>query len=215
MGGTRPRTRRRRKDARPRELIEAALQAFAENGFAGSKMEDIAERAGVAKGTVYLYFETKDALFEAVVREKISPLFERLDLMTDSVPGSTAELLTAVIDRIYAELIDHPARRVVMKILIAEGSRFPQLTAFYHHEVLSKGKQILRRVVQRGIDSGEFRDTPVLAHPEVIMGPAILAAVWKMTFEQTSPLDIEVFMKAHLDIILHGLLGRSERRAPG
>ncbi len=210
MTRTKPRIRKRRKDARPQELIEAALQAFARKGFAGTKMDDIAELAGVAKGTVYLYFETKDALFEAVVRENISPLFERLDVMTDDVPGSTTELLVAVIERIYAELIDHPARRVVMKILIAEGNRFPQLTEFYHNEILAKGKQILRRVIQRGIDAGEFRQTAALTNPEVIMGPAILAAVWKMTFERSSPLDIRQFVTAHLDVMLHGLLNRAE-----
>lgn len=208
MSHLEPRKRTRRKDARPQELIAAALQAFAERGFAGTKIEDIAELAGVAKGTVYLYFDTKDALFEAVVRENISPIFDRLESMTLTAPGTAGELLTKLVERLYTELIDHPARRVVMQVLISEGSRFPQLTAFYHDEVIAKGKQILRKLIRRGIDSGEFRATPALTHPEVIIGPVILAAVWKMTFEPSSPLNIKQYMLTHLDIVLNGLRSR-------
>jgi AcrR family transcriptional regulator len=210
MARMHPPTRRRRKDARPGELIDAALAAFAQAGFGGTKIDDIAQRAGVAKGTVYRYFATKDELFEAVVRENITPLFLHLDAMIDDAPGSASDQLTAIVQRIYAELIDHPVRRAVMQILIAEGSRFPHLTEFYQREVLAKGKQILRKVIKHGVDSGEFRKTLAIGHPEVIMGPAILAAVWKMSFEQASPLNIQQFMKAHLDIVLNGLRSRSE-----
>ncbi len=211
MSDIQPPNRKRRKEARPQELIDAALQMFTKHGFAGTKIDDIAELACVAKGTVYRYFETKDALFEAVVRENISPIFVRLDLLTGETPGSARELLEAVIHRVYKELIDNPARRVVMQILISEGSRFPQLTEFYYKEVMAKGKQILRKVVQRGIDSGEFSPTLALTHPEVIMGPAIMAAVWKMTFETVSPMNIKQFMKAHLDVVLNGLLSRPNK----
>jgi AcrR family transcriptional regulator len=204
-----PRKRSRRKDARPQELIAAALEAFSRNGFAGTKIEDIAELAGVAKGTVYLYFETKDALFEAVVRENISPIFARLTEMTGVMPSSAGEMLSTVIEHVYRELIDCPARRVIMQILIGEGSRFPQLTAFYYNEVIARGKQILRKIIKHGIDTGEFRATQVLNNPEVIMGPAIMAAVWKMTFEQASPLNLKQFLAAHLDVVLNGLKSES------
>lgn len=205
MAPSKPFKRQRRKDARPAELIEAALQAFSQTGFGGTKIDDIAELAGVAKGTVYRYFKTKDALFEAVVRENITPLFARLDAVARDASGDASDQLTAIVQRIYAELIDHPVRRVIMQILIAEGSRFPQLTEFYYAEVIAKGKQILRRVIKHGIDSGEFRPTPALNNPELIMGPAILAAVWKMSFEHAAPLNIKRYLKAHLDIVLNGL----------
>ncbi len=209
MAQPKPPKRQRRKDARPAELIEAALQAFSETGFGGTKIEDIARRAGVAKGTVYRYFPTKDALFEAVVREHITPIFARLESSGDS-SGDASSQLVAIVRRIYTELIEHPVRRTIMHILIAEGNRFPQLTEFYHAEVIAKGKRILRRAIKRGIDSGEFRRSPALNNPEVIMGPAILAAVWKMSFEQAAPLDIKRYRNAHLDILLNGL--REPRR---
>lgn len=205
MSQLEPKKRTRRKEARPNELMAAALQAFAERGFAGTKIDDIAELAGVAKGTVYLYFDTKDALFEAIVRENISPIFDQLDALAGDSEVSTSDLLTKLIERIYKELIDHPARRVIMQVLISEGSRFPHLTQFYHDEVIAKGKRIMRKLIKRGIDRGEFRVTPALTHPEVIMGPAILAAIWKMTFEQASPLNIKQFIGAHVDVILNGL----------
>ncbi len=200
--------RQRRKDARPQEILEAAMETFAEQGFAGAKIEEIARRAGVAKGTVYVYFATKDALFEAMVRENISPIFERLETLVQASEASAGELLTAIVSRIYTELIDNPARRVIMQILIAEGSRFPHLTEFYHNEVLAKGKHILRTLVSRGIASGEFRPSFPLTNPEVIMAPAIMAAVWKMTFESIAPLNMEHFIASHLDLVLNGLRNR-------
>jgi AcrR family transcriptional regulator len=208
MSETVPRKRRRRKDARPQELTAAALEAFAQNGFAGTTIDDIAERADVAKGTIYRYFETKDALFEAVVRGYISPMLVQFDEISVDLNATASELLTRHVEQIYARLLDNPARRVVMQILIAEGSRFPQLTTFYYNEVIAKAKQLLLSVIQRGIDTGEFRATPALQSPEVIMGPVILAAVWRMTFEQTSPLNLKHFIAAHLDIALNGLRNR-------
>ncbi|MGE0607747.1 MAG: TetR/AcrR family transcriptional regulator [Pirellulales bacterium] len=205
MVDTPSKKRVRRKEARPQELVAAAVEAFAEQGFAGTKIEDIARRAGVAKGTVYLYFATKDALFEAAVRENISPIFVKLDALASERPTSASQLLTTVIRRVYSELIENPTRRVVMQILITEGSRFPHLLQFYHDEVMAKGKQILRHVIQFGIDAGEFRSSPALAVPEIIMSPAIMAAVWKMSFECISPLDMEQFVAAHIDMVLSGL----------
>ena len=214
MADSKGKVRRRRKDARPQELVEAALQAFSQNGFAGTKIEDIADLAGVAKGTVYRYFETKELLFEAAVRENISPVFASLGAMANLPvssrgPMPASELLEAVIRRVYDELVDHPTRRVVMQILITEGSRFPQLTEFYHKEVISKGAAILRKVVKYGIETGEFRSSPILKNPEILMSPAIMATVWKMTFSHVRPLNIKQHIKAHIDLILSGLLKRT------
>ncbi len=197
--------RKRRKDARPSEIVAAALAVFAEQGFAGAKIEEIARRAGVAKGTVYLYFATKEALFEAAVRENISPIFARLDSLSRQPAASAGERLTAVIHRVYAELIENPARRIIMQILIAEGSRFPQLTAFYHVAVISQAQKMLKRLLKQGVASGEFRQTPALKHPEIIMSPAMMAVVWKMTFDHIAPLAMKPYLQAHIDLVLNGL----------
>ncbi len=205
-GTSKPRTRR--KDARPGEIVDAAMQEFAEQGFAGARIERIAKRAGVAKGTVYLYFKTKDELFEAAVRENISPMFARLGAMAEAYPGSSAELLTRVIHNAYAELVDKPQRRVILRVLISEGARFPQLTAFYHQEIITGALRLLESIVRRGVASGEFDQTLVLATPQVVMGPAMMAVIWKLTFDDIAPLDLEAFAAAHCDLVLNGLRKR-------
>ncbi|QDU87046.1 Fatty acid metabolism regulator protein [Pirellulimonas nuda] len=203
---SKPRTRR--KDARPGEIVEAAMQEFAEQGFAGARIERIARRAGVAKGTVYLYFKTKDELFEAAVRENISPMFARLGALAEAHPGTAAELLTQVIHNAYAELVDKPQRRVILRVLIAEGARFPRLTAFYHQEIITGAVGLLEAIVRRGVATGEFDQTLALATPQVVMGPALMAIVWKLTFDEVAPLDLKAFAAAHCDLVLNGLRKR-------
>ena len=200
--------RRSRKEARPSEIVAAALGVFAEKGFAASRLDDVAERAGVAKGTIYLYFETKEALFEAAVREIISPLLDRVGVAVRDPDASSEALLQLVIGTIYTELVG-TERRQIMRMLIAEAGRFPQLVAYYYQNVVGRGKAIIRDIVERGVASGEFRAGPFTSHPEVILGPAIMAAIWKMVFDPLDPLDLDGFMQAHIDLALNGL------RAPG
>lgn len=199
--------RRRRKDARPSEIVAAALAEFAERGFAASRIDDVALRAGVSKGTIYLYFDTKEALFEAVVREFLSPLLDNVDLLQRDEGMASADLLRLVISTVYRELVA-TERRQIMRMLIAEAGRFPQLVEFYHREVVSRGKSALKAIVARGVSRGEFRNSPATTHPEVILGPCIMAAVWKMLFEPFDPIDLEPFMEAHLDIVISGLKER-------
>lgn len=201
--------RTRRKELRPQEIIEAAVGVFAEFGFAGAKMDEIARRASAAKGTIYRYFDTKEALFEAAVKERISPMFHQMQEVAAKWQSGYEELLRQLIGKLYAELISNPDRRVLIKILISEGDRFPQLTAFYYGEILSKAKQLLRHILNAGVEAGEFRPTPAQQIPDVLIGPAILAAVWKMTFDHVDPLDIDAFRQAHIDVLLNGLLTRN------
>ena len=132
-----PAKRRRRKEARPAEIVAAALAVFSQRGFAATRLEDVADRAGTSKGTIYLYFATKEAQFEAVVRAMISPILDRVDLaVRDSDPGS-AELLRHVIETVYREMVASE-RRQIMRMMIAEAGRFPSLVAFYHREVVGR-----------------------------------------------------------------------------
>ena len=202
--------RKRRKEARPGEILAAAIEAFAEHGFAGATVEDIARRAGVAKGTVYLYFQTKDELFEALVREEIGPTFSQVGALVNSMPGSASDIITRVIEHIYANLVGNARRHTIMRILIAEGARFPQLARFYHDEVLEGCRDLLGEVIARGIAAGEFRDTPVRHDPQVIIGPALQAAIWRMAFEDVAPMDLERHRQAHLDLVLNGLRARGD-----
>ncbi len=197
--------RQRRKDARPAEIIEAGLAEFAEKGFAGARLSDVAARAGVVKGTIYRYFDNKEALFQAAVKSRIISTLDDVGDLVEAYPGSTDELLRLVLKVIYEKIVASDAR-VLLRIIIAEGARFPDIPAYYYRESIAKGMALIDRIVQRGISRGEFQDGPMTKMPNIIMGPAIFAAVWKMTFEPVEPLDLDLFMEAHVDMALNGLL---------
>jgi AcrR family transcriptional regulator len=150
-----PRGRRRRKDARPGELIEAGLLEFAEKGFAAARKEDVATRAGVAKGTIYLYFVNKEALFMAAVRSKILPVVENVQEIVGNFPGNTESLLRVVVRTMYDRLVSTDAR-VLLRILISEGPRFPALLEFYHTNLIQVSKGLIRKILQRGVERESF-----------------------------------------------------------
>jgi AcrR family transcriptional regulator len=203
--GQRP--RRRRKEARPAELIEAGLQEFALRGFAVTRMEDIAKRAGVAKGTIYRYFTDKEALFLAAMRARMGPVFEQIEAFIAGFPGTTRELLTLVFRMAHEQLVNSNLR-VLMRVIIAEGENFPALTEHYYTESVAKGRALIGRISARGVARGEVRQGAAADLPLVIMAPAIMAAVWRMTFDKHAPIPAEAFLAAHLDLVFDGVLKR-------
>jgi AcrR family transcriptional regulator len=203
--------RRRRKEARPAELIEAGLQEFALHGFATARLDDVARRAGVAKGTIYRYFPDKEALFLAAVRSRVTPVFDEMAGFVDAFPGSTRDLLTLIIETIHRHLVGSDLR-VLVRIIIGEGERFPALTELYYRETISKGRALLERVVSRGIARGEVREGAAADLPVVIVAPALMAAIWRMTFDRHAPISREAFLAAHLDLVLNGLLNPDRAR---
>jgi AcrR family transcriptional regulator len=206
-GKTGPKRRRRRKEARPAELIEAGLAEFAEKGFAATRMEDIAARADVVKGTIYLYFDNKEALFKEAVRSRIEPTISDVQAVVDSYDGDTESLLRLVLRSLYDKLVESDVR-VILRIMISEGPRFPELVEFYHANTVKIGKGIVKRILQRGIERGEFRSDLPVNEPVVVIGPAIAAAIWRLIFDPYDPLDIDAYARAHVDVVLHGLLSR-------
>src|SRR5665213_3456672 len=148
---------KRRKTARPQEILDAALACFAERGFAATRMEDLAERAGVTKGTIYLYFENKDGVFKALVRESIGVELAQVVQSIRAFEGSSRDLLRNILG-VLAQFIRTSDRVVLPKILIAEAGNFPELARFYREEVVDKGLGAMSAVIQRGIARGEFRD---------------------------------------------------------
>lgn len=195
----------KRRQARPAEILQAAIEEFSESGFAGAKIEAIAARAGVAKGTVYLYYATKEELFEAIVRDRISPVFKIISGVVKLWPGSQAALLKQIIPRFYSEIVENDMRRMILKTLISESDRFEQLAKFYHKEILVPARKMLKSIVRNGINNGEFRDTPIVNAPLILMGPALTAAIWKMTFESSEKLDTKRWLESHVDLVVHGL----------
>jgi len=195
---------KRRKAARPGEIIEAGLQEFATKGLAAARLEDIAKRAGIAKGTIYRYFDSKEDLFMAVVRSRVVLSLDQFEETVAHFPGKTDALLKLVLTHFYKQFVGSEISGVI-RILIVEGPRFPDLVELYHKEVTSKGVTILSHIIRRGIERGEIRDGPAAKEPRLIMAPTIMAVLWGLTFQAQDPIDIEQYLNAHIDMILHGL----------
>ena len=200
----------RRKEARPGEIEAAALDLFVERGFAATKLEDVARRAGVTKGTMYLYFDSKEALFKAVIRGAMLPLFERGEQLVDSHRGTARQLLSDFV-RGWWKSIGESRVSGLPKLIMAEATNFPELARFYHEEVVSRGRRLFARVIERGVASGEFRavDTPYALR--VLGFSVIFAAIWKHSIGvcEPEPFDFERYLDAHIDLALNGLLVRS------
>lgn len=207
------RSRRRRKEARPSEIIEAGLKEFAARGFAATRLEDVARRAGVAKGTIYLYFADKEALFVAAVQSRVTPVIAGMADLVADFPGSTRDLLTLMIRTAHAKLVEGDLK-VVLRILIAEGGNFPGLVASYHRDTVARGRAVLEAIYRRGVERGEFRTGATADLPVVIMAPAIMAALWKMIFEAVDPIAADRFLAAHLDLVLNGVLAPPDGKSP-
>lgn len=199
--------RRRRKEARPGEIIDAGLKEFALNGLAATRLEDVAKRAGIAKGTIYRYFDSKEDLFVAAVRSRIVLSIADADAAIDHFKGPTDDLLRLVLRKIYAEFVGTDTS-ALMRIMISEGNRFPNLVKLYHTEAISKGVAILTRIMERGVSRGEFRKGPAANEPRIIIAPAIMAALWQVTFQTHDPLPIDRFIEAHIDTLLYGIMNK-------
>ena len=203
--------RQRRKEARPQELLDAALALFVEKGFAATRSEQVAQRAGVSKGTLYLYYPSKEELLKAVIRHNLSALIAEGIEMVDNFAGSTAELLSMLIMVWWQRFGNTPASGI-HKIMIAEAQNFPDIAAFYTAEVIVPADALLARTVQRGIDSGEFRPAPLKEMTIVLFAPLIFLCLHKHSLGACpvagTEVDAECVIRTHIDIVLRGLLVR-------
>jgi AcrR family transcriptional regulator len=204
----RPEVRRRRKAERPQEIIEAAFAEFSRNGYAVTTLDQIAERAGVTKGTIYVYFDNKEHLFLSMVHEAMKTSLDTIQDMFERHEGSTADLLREQFSFIYQHLVEDRRRRDVVRMLIAEASRFPALADRYHEEIHRPCVDMLTQIIQRGIDRGEIRRSAVTDCPLVIIGPIAFIDIWIMMFEDRQPLDMKTYFDAHIDLVLKGLLAK-------
>jgi AcrR family transcriptional regulator len=195
----------RRKDARPAELLAAALACFKERGFAATRLDDVAAKAGVTKGTIYLYYRSKEELFKAVVRGALVPNIERLEAAVDE-PGSTAALLERFFT-IWAEHIIPSPVSVIPKLVIAEASNFPELARFYLETAVHRVLRLVAAVLHRGIACGEFRPVDVDHMVYCVLGPLLLTTLWQHSLGPLDdrPLDVHAVCRAHLDLLLNGL----------
>jgi len=204
---------RRRKEARPAEILQAALASFQERGFAGTRLEDVAARAGVTKGTIYLYYPSKKELFKAVVRSELLPNIEWIEAALHQ-PGPVAPLLERLFTFWARDLFPSPIS-VLPKLVIAEAGNFPELAHFYLETVVHRGLDLIASLLRRGIAAGEFRPVDVDHVVYCVVGPLLLTVLWKHSLgpHDDRPLDAGAVCRAHLDLILHGLqAARSARK---
>jgi AcrR family transcriptional regulator len=199
------RPRRRRKEARPGEILDAALSLWAEQGFAATRLEDVAARAGIVKGTIYLYFSSKEALFEAALRDRIGSAVAGVDAQLADSDLDVEEALSLFLSVIYDRILATDSA-ALLKVLIGEGHRFPQLVQLYREEALAKGLGLVQAILKRGAVRGELRRPVEALDPRIIMGPAITAALWQLLFRLEAPLDRDPYQRAHLDVVLNGIL---------
>lgn len=210
---------RRRNEALPSELTAAALALFVEKGFAATRLDDVAARAGVSKGTVYLYFKSKEELFKAVIRESIVPALEEGEAMVAAYEGSSIELLRLVLRRWWLS-IGGTALAGVPKLMISEARNFPEVAEFYYEQVIQRGRRLMAGVLQRGVTSGEFRPLDIDIAIDVIFAPLLMRAVWRFslgaccggggqaraTDGAEDPAQSKPYLELHFDLLLSGLL---------
>ena len=201
--------RQRRKEARPQELLDAALALFVEKGFAATRSDEVAVRAGVSKGTLYLYYPSKEELLKAVIQQNLSQLIAEGSGMADEFEGPTAELLTMLMRAWWNRVGNTPAGGI-HKIMMSEVRNFPEIAQFYRDEVIQPANDLLMRTLRRGIERGEFRDLPVEEVTQALYAPLIFMALHKHSFgacpAEGMDIDPDRVIATHIDLVLHGLL---------
>jgi len=198
----------RRKESRPSELLAAALELFVERGYAATRLDDIAARAGVSKGTLYLYFANKEELFKALVRENIVTM---LDAFRERIEGSGEPASALIRSFVQCWWTDFGATRLsgICKLIVSEAGNFPEVARFFHDEVIRPNDALLASVVVRGVASGEFRPVDVEAAVQLWIAPLVMKAIWTHSFELGQPGGVTVaperMIDTHIDLILASL----------
>jgi len=205
---------RRRKNARPEEILNAALEAFADRGFAATKLEDVARRAGVTKGTIYLYFENKEALFKALIRQTIVPVIAQGEAIAQAFTGSARDLFERLV-REYWRLVGETSLSGIPRLMIAEAGNFPELARFYYAEVVTRGHRLMAGVLERGIKAGEFKKVNLAVATKLAMAPLMHAVVAYQAFAACMPegFDVSSYLDTHIDLFLHGISATSSTPA--
>jgi AcrR family transcriptional regulator len=194
-----PRYQRRKQD-RPQEITAAALEAFAEKGYAGTRVEEVAKRAGVSKGLMYLYFKTKEELFKAVVKSVVVRRVDQLIENTESTDLSAENFIRGPLLTFMKQVPGSPVA-IVIRLLISEGSRHPDLVDYYYENVVAKGLAAISGLVERGVEHGEFRKSVITELPQLFLAPVMLSIVWGIVFK-TRDLDTDQLIETQVELLL-------------
>jgi len=195
----------RRKEARPSEILKAALTLFAERGFAATKLEDVAAAAGIGKGTIYLYFPTKEELFRAVVRQELLPNLAQSEALVATHQGSSADLLRLLAER-FAGLLDSELT-AIPKLVVTEAGNFPAIARFYADEVAKRAIALIGGVLRRGMERGEFRKLDPIVVMPLFLAPFLMLVLWKHSLGRYADIkfDPRAVIETHIDVLLRGL----------
>jgi AcrR family transcriptional regulator len=180
-------------------IVAAAMDEFIASGFAATRLDDIAKRAGVAKGTIYLHFKDKESMFEELVRTVIVPVVARLAAPPPPA-GPVRDLIEAFAQTFLREVVG-TRRGDLVRLIVAEGPRFPAVADFYYREVVSRGIAAMRGLIELGIARGEIRHTELAKYPQILVAPAMIAVMWQSLFARHAPLDAQDMLRVHLDLI--------------
>ena len=210
--------RQRRKEARPQELLDAALELFVEKGFDATRSEEVAARAGVSKGTLYLYYPSKEELLKAVIRQQLSTEIAEGALTAERFTGPTPQLLLEVLSTWWERIFDSPASGVI-KIVFTEVRSFPEIGDFYVSNVIEPGQRAIGGIIQRGIDRGEFRPVHVPTAVQSLVLPLVMLCLHKHSvgacIPQTSLIEPRHFIRSHIELVLNGLRSDESPEAAG
>lgn len=190
----------RRKEDRPQEITEAALEAFAEKGYSATRVEEVAKRAGVSKGLMYLYFKTKEELFKAVVKSVVVRRVDQLIGTVESTNLSSEDFIRGPLSSFLKQLPGSPVA-IVIRLLISEGSRHPDLVDYYYDNVVAKGLAAISGFVERGVDRGEFRKSVITELPQLFLAPVMLSIIWNIIFKSRE-LDTDKLIETQIDMLL-------------
>lgn len=209
-----PKRRERRKAERPGEILDAAFEEFVQHGYAATRLEDVAARAGVTKGTIYFYFDTKERVFDEMIRHVSRPVFAELNAFIATLEGPFRARLRSLLGFLYQRIAEDRTSRETFRFLVAEGSRFPDLVQRHDEEFMDPFVSRLREMVEAGIKAGEFRATSAINFPEIIFSPMLLLTVWRLLFDKRQPIDVNAFIDAHFDLLMRGLADAHGASAP-
>ena len=205
-GEDKQRPREARRTERREAILAAALEEFSARGFAATRLDDVAKRAGIAKGTIYLYFRDKESLFQELVRSMLSPVVGAIEAapMADLPIRVVAETIV----ELFIREVYGTRRKDVIRLIIAEGPRFPKLAEFYYREVIARVLPAMRALLTRAVERGELASDALARFPQLLIAPGLVAVVWNGLFDRFAPLDVEKLMRAHLDLLF------GERKSP-
>lgn len=203
--------RQQASEQRRAAILAAALEVFAADGFAAARLDDVAEKAGVAKGTIYLFFEDKEQLFEQILVSAIAPVLAQVEMLA-STPSISLDEMLATLFAFFRKEVLGTRRREVIRLVLSEGHRFPRIAEIYHREVVSKGLGIVKRIAAAARERGELSRGDLVQFPHLVFAPLLLALIWDGLFARLEPLDFDGLLAAHRELLVAGNVRAKPRK---